>query len=92
MSGQTVHLEPIVLQGRAYAEGEEYPGDYEAAFTVTITNSVAHVSGCLGRVTLAGYRDFLKKLDAFKVTAVEFDRMSDGALRAKIHRQLSMKE
>ena len=86
MSGQTVHLEPIVLQGRIYAEGKKYPEEYEGAFTVTIINGVASVSGLVGRVTQEGYRDFLEKLNYFGVESVEYVRMEDGETIAKIRR------
>jgi hypothetical protein len=91
MSGQTVHLEPIVLQGRVYSDGEEYPGDYEAAFTVAITNNIAHISGYVGRISYGGYKDLLKKLENIGVSAIEFERIREGKLKARIHRQLGLR-
>jgi hypothetical protein len=89
MSGQTVHLEPIVFQGRIYAEGKKYPEEYEGAFTVTVVNGTAYVSGLTGKVTMDGYRDFQMELKAYEIESYEFARMEDGLLRVKIHRNLT---
>ena len=89
MSGQTVHLEPIILQGRIYAEGKKYPEEYEGSFTVTVVNGTAYVSGLTGRVTMDGYRDFQMELKTYGIERYEFVRMEDGLFRAKIHRNLT---
>jgi hypothetical protein len=79
---QRIHLDPIVMQMRAYDDPGFYPGPYETVGTVTIACRTATITGLRGTVHRSGYLELIQKLEALGVTCLQTERRGKVKVRA----------
>ena len=70
-----IHVEPIVLMARKFADGDEWGDEYKAVLTVQKTGDTAHCVGCHGKFTMRDYRELKKELAKHGIENLTWDRM-----------------
>ena len=69
-----IHVEPVVLMCRKFADGDEWGDDYKAVLTVQKFGDKAYCAGCHGKFTMKDYRELKRNLEAFGIKELIWDR------------------